>query len=143
VLAIVVLAITGCASSGGTAPPAEQSSIASAVAGQGDLAAPPSSDVGTEPSSGIESPAPEVTTTCTTHSCVVQVAEASLPGTQAKDGSVMTKAACYSSTVVANPGNTYTVKCDVTYSDGDVWAGFVTWILDGDQVSWEPQTEVS
>ena len=64
-------------------------------------------------------------------------------GTTAKDGSVVTKADCYKSTVQANPGDTYTVSCDITYTDGSVWNGLVTLLLASDQISWQPQSEVS
>ena len=64
-------------------------------------------------------------------------------GKSAKDGSVVTKATCFKSTVKANPGDTYTVSCNVTYTDGQVWNGLVTLLLASDQVSWQPQSEVS
>ena len=119
------------------------SGVAAAHQSAASAAASAQQAVGGEPSSAVDSPTPDVTTTCTSHSCVVQVIEASLPGIQAKDGSVMTKASCYQSTVTANPGDTSTVACNVTYSDGSVWSGLATWVLSNDQVSWEPQSEVS
>lgn len=64
-------------------------------------------------------------------------------GTTAKDGSVVTKAVCFKSTVQANPADTYTVSCDITYTDGTVWNGLVTLLLASDQVSWQPESEVS
>jgi hypothetical protein len=67
------------------------------------IQAQPSSAVGSaEPSSDLGS------SVCTTHACIVQEAEQSEVGVQAKDGSVVTKAVCFKSTVRANPGDTYT-----------------------------------
>jgi hypothetical protein len=68
--------------------------------------------------------------------------ERTLPGTEAKDGSVMTKVTCYESTVKANPGDTYTVSCNVSYSDGEVWSGYATVLEASQQVSWEPENEL-
>ncbi len=79
---------------------------------------------------------------CTTHSCIASDVEQTLPGTEAKDGSVMTKVTCYKSTVKANPGDTYTVSCDVSYSDGEIWSGYATVLVASQQVTWEPENEI-
>jgi hypothetical protein len=55
---------------------------------------------------------------------------------------VITKAKCFKSTVKANAGDTYTVSCDVTYSDGEVWSELVTYLVATDQLTWEPEQEL-
>lgn len=133
--ALIVLAVSsllaGCATpgspAGGPPPPAGSPSAAaaagspSAAAGSPSAAAPP----------------------CTTHACIASDAEQSMVGTAAKDGSVVTKTVCFKSSVRHNPGDTYTVSCDVTYTDGTVWNGLVTILMDSGQVSWQPESEVS
>ena len=54
----------------------------------------------------------------------------------------MTKVVCHKSTVMANPGDTYTVSSDVTYSDGEVWSGYATLLAASEQISWEPEQEL-
>ena len=92
-------------------------------------------------------PAPSATPAssqiCTSHACIVSDVEKSLVGLVAKDESVITKAVCYKSTVKANPGDTYTVSCDVTYSDGTVYSGDATLLVAKDQIAWEPTGQVS
>jgi hypothetical protein len=134
----IALAVTGCAgagssSAGGPPPPTGSAGSPSSAAAQ------PSSAAG-EPSSAVGSPSAPP---CTTHSCIAQDAEQSMVGTAAKDGSVVTKADCYRSTVTANAGDTYTVSCDITYTDGTVWNGLVTLLMASNQVSWQPESEVS
>jgi hypothetical protein len=60
----------------------------------------------------------------------------------AKDGSVITKAVCYKSTVRHNSGDTYTASCDATYSDQTVWSGYATLLVAEQKVSWQPVSEV-
>ena len=129
-LVVSALALTGCgaASTSTTQPPPTIPPQVITSPSASALAAPP--------------PSPTPTAICTTHACVVSVVEQSLPGTQAKDGSVMTSVTCYKSTVRANPGGTYTVSCDVSYSDQEVWSGFATFIVASDQITWEPEQEV-
>lgn len=128
IVLVIVAAVQGAHSSGST--PAQD------AAGSPSAGAPPSSSALAAPSPS-SSPPP-----CLTHSCIVSVIEQTLPGTEAKDGSVMTKAVCYKSTVKSNPGGTYTASCDVSYSDGEVWSGYATLLVAQQQVSWEPEQEV-
>ena len=101
-----------------------------------DAAGSPSSAAGA-PSAAAGSPS---SAPCLTHACIVQIAEQSMVGTTAKDGSVITKAVCYKSTVqYSSAANTYTVSCDITYTDGSTWHGLVTLLENSDQVSWQPQ----
>ena len=122
----IVLAgvLSGCASLSGSAPPAAPSAAASSA-----LAAPPPSP---SPSGAM----------CTTRSCIASDAQQSMVGTTAEDGSVVTKAKCFRSTVRHNGGDTWTVSCDVTYTDQTVWAGLVTILPASGQVSWQPETQV-
>ena len=130
------LALTACASTGttatttGTPPPLFASSAAPVAA---TTTAPAPAPSATPASSQI----------CTSHACIVSDVEKSLVGLVAKDESVITKAVCYKSTVKANPGDTYTVSCDVTYSDGTVYSGDATLLVAKDQIAWEPTGQVS
>jgi hypothetical protein len=129
VSAISALALSGCGSLGGSSAAGQPSSSAPASA------AAPSSAAGAPSSEASQAP-------CTTPACVTEVVEKTLPGTQAKDGSVMTRARCRQSTVRRNADGSYTVACDVTYSDESVWSGLGTYLPDSDQVSWQPQEQV-
>ncbi len=60
-------------------------------------------------------------------------------GIVAKDESVMTKAVCKPSTVRPNPGDTWTVTCTVTYSDGSEWRGYANLLPAQGKVTFEPQ----
>ena len=131
---------TGSGQAAGSAAAAASSAAPSSDAGSPSSnvgSAQPSSDAGAEPSSSAGG------SDCTSHACIVQEAEQWEVGQQAKDGSVVTKAVCYESTVTANAGDTYTVSCDLTYTDGTVWAGLVTILEASNQVSWQPESEVS
>jgi hypothetical protein len=121
--AIIAVALAGCASTGSSsgAPPAT-----SAAAG------PSASALAAPPSSGP----------CLTHACVVTILQESLPGIVARDGSVITKAACFKSTVRHGSADTYTARCDVTYSDQTVWSGYATLLVAEQKVSWQPVSEV-
>ena len=131
------LALTGCATTTTTTVRTPSSAPAATVAAAGS----PSSAAGS-PSAAAGSPSAS-SVPCTTHSCIVTDAEQSMVGTSAKDGSVVTKATCFKSSVKSNPGDTYTVSCNITYTDGTVWNGLVTLLLASDQVSWQPESEVS
>jgi hypothetical protein len=126
------LLLAGCASAGGSS-----SSSPSAAVSIAEVQA----------SSSADSPSPSTSAqrvaACTSRSCITQEAELTLPGEQSTDGSVITKATCYQSTVKHNPNNIYTVSCDATYTDGSVWSGLATIQPDSDQFSWQPQSEVS
>lgn len=141
-----LVAVTGCASS--SSPPG--SAPLASVTATG-LSAPPSSDAGQpssdagQPSSAAGQPSSGAgSTPCTTHACIAQDAQQSEVGTTAEDGSVITKAVCYKSTVKYSAGSdTYTVSCQMTYTDGSVWSGLVTLLMASNQVSWQPQYQVS
>lgn len=135
------LTLTGCAASGSSSssPPPPAASPSSAAGSPSAAAGSPSAAAGS-PSAAAGSPS---SAPCTTHACIVSDAQSSMVGTTAKDGSVITKAVCFKSTVKANPGDTYTVSCNITYTDGTVWNGLVTLLLASNQVSWQPQSEVS
>ena len=128
---VSALALTGCASTTTTTVRAPSSAPPAAAPSASALAAAPSA-----------TPSPSEVA-CTSHSCITQDAEQSMVGTTAKDGSVITKADCFKSTVKANPGDTYTVSCDIAYTDGTVWNGLVTLLLASNQISWQPESEVS
>lgn len=83
-------------------------------------------------------PSAAATAACTTDACIASDAQQSLPGTVAKDDSVMTKATCKPSTVKRNAGGTYTVTCTVTYSDGMVARGDANLIPAQNEITFEP-----
>jgi len=90
---------------------------------------------------GAPSSAPSATTataSCTTNACIANVAQQDLPGSLAKDESVITRAACEPSTVKQNAGDTWTVVCTATYSDGSQERGFANLLSDTDQITFEP-----
>ena len=42
-----------------------------------------------------------------------------------------------------SPGaDAYTVSCQMTYTDGSVWAGLVTLLMGSERASWQPQHQV-
>ena len=127
---ILVAALTG---RGSTAPAPSHPKAVAAVTSPAPAAQPSSAD------GSPSAPAPP----STTHAYTVSDIEQSLPGTEAKDGSGMTKVVCHKSTVMANPGDTYTVSSDVTYSDGEVWSGYATLLAASEQISWEPEQELA
>ena len=108
------LAVTGCAASTSSSPSATFTPATTRT-----FTSNPGS-----PSAAAASPS--ASATCTSHACIVGDVEQTLTGLVAKDESVMTKVTCYKSMVKANPGDTYTVSCDVTYSDQEVWSGYAT-----------------
>jgi hypothetical protein len=75
---------------------------------------------------------------CLTHACIASDLDKSLVGALAKDESVITKAVCKVSTVKHNAGDTYTARCTVTYSDGNVVTGFGNLLVAQDKVTFEP-----
>ncbi len=131
-LAASALALTGCASTGTTPTTATTTPPASSAAPVAATSAAPA-----------PTPSAASTAICTSHACIVTDVQRSLVGLVAKDESVITKATCFKSTVKANPGDTYTVSCDVTYSDGTVYSGDATLLVAKDQIAWEPTGQVS
>ncbi len=135
------LTLTACGSAASTsssaAPPPPAASPSAAAAQPSAAAAQPSA-AAAQPSSADSSSAP-----CLTHACVVTVLEQSLPSIVARDGSVITKAVCYKSSVRHNSADTYTASCDVTYSDQTVWSGYATLLVAEQKVSWQPEQQVS
>jgi hypothetical protein len=125
--AAIAALLTGCASAG------------SPDAGNVTPAGIPSSAPQAAPD---PAPDPAASSACTTDSCISVSLQRSLVGLVAKDDSVITGATCYAQTVKRNAGNTYTARCHVTYSDGTEYAGFATFIVAQDQVSWEPTEEL-
>ena len=125
--AAAVVALAGCASTGSTvtssSPPGARSPSAAALAGS-------------------PSASPASTAACTTRACIVSDVEQSLVGLVAKDESVITRATCYKSTVKHNPGDTWTVSCQVTYSDGTVYSGYGTLLPAQGKIAWEPTQQV-
>jgi hypothetical protein len=109
-IALAVLAVTGCASLGNSP------------------AAAPSSSPDLAPSQGL----------CTTHACIASDVRQSLLGLVAKDDAVITRAKCQPSTVTDNQGGTWTVHCTAWYSDGSEAAGDATLIPSQQKVAWEP-----
>jgi hypothetical protein len=79
---------------------------------------------------------------CQVKSCVIEELRISLVGTEAKDGSAFTALNCKSSTLKHNAGNTWTVDCTATYSDGAQWAGYGNWLPGQDRVTFDPEDQV-
>ena len=117
--AAAVLAAAGCGSAATTTT----------------AAAPPPA-----PPSSVPAPAPPTAsdTMCTTRACIVDDAQKGLIGTVAKDESVLTKMACKPSSVRHNPGNTWTVACVATFSDGSQSDGYVNLLPAADKITFEP-----
>jgi hypothetical protein len=113
-VAIAAAAITGCAGAG----------TGTAVAGP--------------PAGTAAAPSPSATAMCTTHACIVHDAQANLVGLVAQDNSVSTRAVCKASTVRHNAGNTWTVQCIVTYSDGSTAAGYANILPASNKITFEP-----
>jgi hypothetical protein len=118
ITAIAIAALSGCASAG-------------------------SPDAGNVTPAGIPSSAPSAApdpspALCTTHSCIAQDIQGSLPGLVAKDNAVITKAKCKASSVKDNQGGTYTAHCTAWYSDGSEAAGDATLITSSQKIAWEP-----
>jgi hypothetical protein len=88
--------------------------------------------------SGMPSAAPSRTALCTTRACIVSDVQKSLVSIVAKDNSVITKALCKPSSVKHNPGNTWTVTCAVTYSDGKRALGYANLLPAQDKITFEP-----
>ena len=80
---------------------------------------------------------------CTTHSCIISEIQQSLVGTTADDGSAITAVTCRSTSVKHNTGDTWTASCDVTYSDGTVYAGYANVLPGQNQVTFQPEYQVS
>ena len=120
---------------------------ASAAAAQEASAQAAASQAQPVASSDLGSPTPSTTAQmvaeCTSHSCLTQEAELTLPGTQAQDGSVITKATCLQSSVKHSAPGIFTVSCEATYTDGSVWQGLATIQPAADQFSRQPQYQVS
>ena len=123
----VILATAACASAGSSSGGQLPAGSPSAAAGA--------------PSAAAGSPS-AASAPCLTHSCVVSILEQSLVGLVAKDGSVITKAVCFKSSVRHNPGDTYTASCHVTYTDQTVYSGYATLLVAQQKVSWQPVEQV-
>ena len=80
---------------------------------------------------------------CTSNTCVTSEIERSLVGLAAKDGAAITKADCQASTVRHNAGNTWSVNCTVTESDGSVSRGTGNWFVSTRQVTYDPQDVIT
>src|SRR5580704_12089902 len=80
---------------------------------------------------------------CVTHACIAADIQKSLIGLVAKDEAVVTKAACKPSTVKQNAGQTWTVACTVTESDGSVASGYANLLPAAGKITWDPQTVIS
>ena len=101
------------------------------LAGCGSLA---SSSNGGQPSAAPD-PSPSA---CTSNACLTKQIQHNLLSIVAKDGAVITKAACRASTLKRNAGGTYTVYCKVTESDGAVSEGYANLIPAQDEITWDP-----
>jgi hypothetical protein len=80
---------------------------------------------------------------CNARSCVVSTVDQTLVGSVAKDESVITGMTCKSATVKHNAGDTWTVHCTASYSDGSKWSGFATIVVSQAKVTWEPTDMIS
>jgi hypothetical protein len=96
-------------------------------------ASQPPASTGAPSAAAVASSAP-----CTTHACIVSDAQRNLVGLVAQDNSVSTRAACKASTVRHNAGNTWTVQCIVTYSDGSTAAGYANILPASNKITFEP-----
>jgi hypothetical protein len=108
------------------------------VAGCGTQSAGTTTAAAGPPSSSAPAPAPSPTQICTTRACIVQDAEQGLIGDVAKDESVLTKMKCKPSTVRHNAGNTWTVACVATFSDGSKSDGYVNLLPGQSKITFEP-----
>jgi hypothetical protein len=86
--------------------------------------------------SNLANAQPSSSPPCTSNACITASVEHQLVGMTAKDGAVSTKAVCQASTLKRNPGNTYTVSCRVTDSDGGVYQGYGN--LTSTEITFEP-----
>jgi hypothetical protein len=103
-------------------------------------AGPSSSTVASAP------PAPAPTTSaapCITSACIISDMNQSLVGMVAKDNAVTTKAVCKKSSLKVNPGQTWTAKCTLTYSDGLVAEGFANLVEATEKITFEPENIIS
>ena len=135
--AAIALLAAGC-STARTGPSPAAKASASAAASQSAAAAAIASEVASQAAASAAAPPP-----CTSHACIISEIQQSLVGTSAKDGSAITAVKCRSSSVKHNAGDTYTASCDVTYSDGTVYNGYANILVAQNQVTFEPQYEVS
>ena len=131
VILVAAISSTAACGSASSSPSPSQASAASAAA----RAASASAAAAASSSAAIAA--------CTSHSCLTQEAELTLPGEKATDGSVITKAVCYQSSVKYDPNGIDTVKCDVTFTDGSVWSVLATIQPAVNQFSWQAQTQLS
>ena len=123
--ALAVTSLSGCASQG--ASPGAVATPASAPAPVADPAADPAAS------------APPSATACTSNACLTdQIEHDLLTSVVAKDGAVVTKAKCKSSTLRRNAGGSYTVSCKVTESDGGVADGYANLIPSQQEITWDP-----
>lgn len=120
VIALVLssLLLAGCATA--STPPAPVVTMATAATTNGAPAAAPS------PSA------------CTSNACLTKQIQHDLLSVVAKDGAVITKAACRASTLKHNAGGTTTVYCKVTESDGAVSDGYANLIPAQNEITWDP-----
>lgn len=124
--AITIAALAGCASTGGTT--AATGAQPSAV---------PSSAPSSEPSAAAApSSAP-----CTTRACIVADAK-TLVGSVDKGNAVLTKMSCRKSTAKKVAPGVYTVHCNASYSDGGIWAGIASVLLEQGKVTWEATSAI-
>ena|ERR1700691_3753955 len=90
----------------------------------------------------VADPAPSTSAStgpCTTNACLTgQIERDLLTSVVAKDGAVVTKAACRASTLKRNAGGSYTVYCKVTESDGGVADGYANLIPSQGEITWDP-----
>ena len=121
--ALAAAALSGCASTGTTAP------------GAPATPSPPAT-------SAAPSPTPSPAPTCLTDSCVASLMDRTLTGFVAKDEDVATKVTCEASTVRHTPG-VWTAACTVRYSSGEVWSGRGNWVVSSGEITFEPETEIS
>jgi len=97
--------------------------------------------LGSTPAAAPSAPAPSTSAAvCTTDACILSDIQASLIGMVAKDEDIATKAVCKKSTLKANPGQSWTATCTVTYSSGMVARGFGNLVLSSRTVTFEPET---
>lgn len=114
------LLLAGCATA--SAPPAPVVTMATAATTNGAPAAAPD-------------PSPSA---CTSNACLTKQIQHDLLSVVAKDGAVITKAACRASTLKRNTGGSYTVYCKVTESDKAVSEGYANLIPAQDEITWDP-----
>lgn len=143
---LAAIALTGCASTGTTSTPSaaqEQAAANPSAYGVNPSDAGPTAPIAAATSAPPPAPTAEPSSgPCTTHACIAAIMDKDALGIVAENNSVVTGAKCKPSTVRHNPGDTWTARCTITYSDDTKGHGLLTLAPDksngGTQVAFQP-----